>query len=135
MSDLAPRPDDAPLPDDAAPRAAPPWQRAYLLACCAIIGGALAYWLPHWAGLPVLLYIPLERRYTFTPPLASPAITYYGLLLWGAAGTLVGGVAGFAIARLVRRPLSATALRVFGAWALTAFVLTGWYYTWNLWPF
>jgi hypothetical protein len=116
-----------------------PFQRAYLVACCAIIGGSLAYWLAHWAELPVLLYVPLQRRWTFEPPLTTPAITYFGLLLWGGAGTLCGALAGAGIDAAanaaLRRPLSASALRLFGAWAITAFVLTGWYYTWNLWPF
>lgn len=119
------------------PQPPAPAQRAYLIACAALIGACLAYWLPHWAGLPLLLYVPLERRWTFTPPLDTPAITYFGLLAWGAAGLLVGALLGAALTALppLRRPLSPPALRVAGAWALTAFVLTGWYYTWNLWPF
>jgi hypothetical protein len=114
---------------------APRWQRAYLIACCAIIGGAFAYWVPSWAEAPILAYLPIERAWTFSPPAHTVAMVYVGLLLWGAAGALVGALVGAASARLWRRPLSAAALRLFGAWAFSAIVLTGWYYTWALWPF
>jgi hypothetical protein len=115
--------------------AAPPWQRAYLIACCAIIGAALAYWLPHWAELPVLCYVPMQRRWTFDPPNTTPVITYVGLVLWGASGTAIGAALGALLGICWRRPLPTPALRMVGAWAITAFVMTGWYYTWNLWPF
>jgi hypothetical protein len=114
---------------------APPWQRAYLVTCCAIIAGAVAYWLPHWAQLPIWSYLPVERRWTFDPPSSAVVISYFGLLLWGVAGVVVGTIAGVGLARIINRPLSVSALRLVGAWAITAFVLTGWYYTWNLWPF
>jgi hypothetical protein len=137
-ADVAPAADAAPAADvapavDAAP--VPRWQRGYLVACCAIIAACAAYWLPHWAELPVLCYIPLQRRWTWSPPSDTPVITYLGLVLWGAAGGFVGAAVGAGLAAVPRRPLAFTTLRLFGAWAITAFVLTGWYYTWNLWPF
>lgn len=132
-----PEPEPEPVVSSADRTLSPRAQRSYLIACGALIGACLAYWLPHWASLPMLLYIPLERRWTFTPPLDTPAITYFGLLLWGAAGLVTGALGSAALTALppLRRPLSTPSLRVVGAWALTAFVLTGWYYTWNLWPF
>ncbi|MEZ4358733.1 MAG: hypothetical protein R3B48_01020 [Kofleriaceae bacterium] len=114
---------------------APRWQRAYLVACCALIGAAIAYWLAHWAQLPILCYAPLERRWTFSPPSDGPVITYLGIVLWGASGFAVGAALGALAAAVWRQRLGASALRLLGAWALTGFVLCGWYYTWNLWPF
>lgn len=126
--------------DDAGAAAdAPRWQRAYLTACLAIIGGAFAYWFPSWAQAPILSYLPVERRWTTSPPAGVIAMAYPGLVLWGAAGALVGAglgaLIGTALDRGTPRPLSPPALRLCGAWAVTAIVLTGWYYTWNLWPF
>ena len=122
-------------PASAATVGVPRWQRAYLIACVAVIGGAFAYWLPSWAQAPVLAYLPVERQWTFSPPTGSIAMMYVGLVLWGAAGALVGAGLGAAFGRLWPRPLSAPVLRLLGDWALTGFVLTGWYYTWSLWPF
>jgi hypothetical protein len=34
-----------------------------------------------------------------------------------------------------KRPLPAAVPGLLAAWSLTAFVLAGAYYTWNLWPF
>lgn len=113
----------------------PRWQRAYLIACAILIGGAFAYWLPSWAEAPMLTYLPLERRWTFSPPSQSLTMVYYGLLLWGAGGALSGGLLAAVLVRLLRRPVSDHVLRLVGAWAATGFVLTGWYYTWSLWPF
>ncbi|HRC57993.1 MAG TPA: hypothetical protein PKU97_18835 [Kofleriaceae bacterium] len=117
------------------PGGLPRWQRAYVVTCLAILGGAFAYWLPAWAQAPILTYLPLERRWTFDPKDHAPTIVYFGLLLWGACGAVAGAALGAAFGRLWRRPLPAPVLRLLAAWAVTGFVLTGWYYTWNLWPF
>ena len=108
-------------------------QRAYVIATCAIIGAAFAYAACEWGRWPRLTYLPLRGELTLDAP---PAITvvYAGLVLWGLGGLVVGAVIGALLCRLVPRPWPARALHLFGAWAITAVLLAGGYFTWGLWP-
>ncbi len=114
----------------------PAWQRTYLVACAAVIGFAAAYALCDWAAWPRAVYAPLEGTLQLErPPIGRDEISYLGVVAWGAGGALVAAAAAFALARALRRPLSARSLRLTGAWALTAVLLAGAFHTWSLWPF
>jgi hypothetical protein len=107
--------------------------RAYVIAMCAIIGGAFAYAACDWGRWPHLIYLPLHGRFTLAS--TSPvAIAYLGLVAWGLGGACTGAVIGAALCRTWPRTWSAQVYRLFGAWAITAILLAGGYFTWNLWP-
>lgn len=114
----------APMPRD---------QRAYVIATCAIIGAAFAYAACEWGRWPKLIYLPLRGELTVQPPQAI-TIGYLGIVLWGLGGLALGAVTGALLCRLVPRPWPDRALHLFGAWAITAVLLAGSYYTWGLWP-
>ena len=107
--------------------------RAYLIAMCAIIGGAFAYATCDFAHWPRLTYLPLTGQLTFARTQAIK-ITYAGTVAWGAGGALCGALVGALLCRLAARRMSPRLLRLFGAWAITALVLAGSYFTWNEWP-
>jgi hypothetical protein len=107
--------------------------RAYVIALCAIIGGAFAYAACDWGQWPHLIYLPLSGR-VVTSAGSAVAIHYVGLVAWGAGGACTGAIVGALACRLVPRRWSPRAYRLFGAWALTAIVLAGSYFTWSLWP-
>lgn len=113
----------------------PRWQRVYLAACAFVIGYALAYALAQWSRWPRLTYFPLERGWALSSGPASPLpMGYVGLVLWGLGGGVVlAAVAWIAGARLPR--LGDRALRLIAAWTLSAFLVAGAFFTWNLWPF
>jgi hypothetical protein len=107
--------------------------RAYVIAMCAIIGGAFAYAACDWGHWPHLIYLPLSDRVVLEPT-AAIAIHYFGLVAWGAGGACVGAVIGGILCRAVPRTWPPRVYQLFGAWAITAIVLAGGYFTWNLWP-
>ena len=108
-------------------------QRAYVIAMCAIIGGAFAYAACEWGDWPRLLYLPLQGDFTLE---RSPAITifYLGVVLWGIGGFVCGALVGAVLSKIFPRPWPDHVLRLFGAWAITAILLAGSYFTWSLWP-
>lgn len=108
-------------------------QRAYVIAMCAIIGGAFAYAACQWGTWPRLLYVPLQSKLTLGPTTAI-TIVYLGILLWGFAGFVSGALVGVALSKIFDRPWSDMVLRLFGAWAITALLLAGGFFTWSLWP-
>ena len=112
----------------------PRWQRAYILATCALIGGAFAYAACDWGRWPVLAYLPLAETTTLSPPPGAIAITYLGVVAWGLGGLAVGALVGAGVCAIARKPWPDRMLQLFGAWAITAILLAGSYYTWNLWP-
>lgn len=112
----------------------PRWQRVFVLAACTVIGGAFAYAACDWGQWPRLAYLPLVGRLTMRPAAGAIAITYPGVVAWGLGGAACGAIVGAALCAAVRRPWSDRALQLFGAWAITAILLAGSYYTWNLWP-
>jgi len=118
------------------PRAAPRWQRVFAIATAAVIGWSLAYALADWGGWHRLTYDSHHGSWSWpTGPTPRVPINYYGGLLWGAGGAVVGGAIAALAARAWGRPLPAPVIALLGAWALTGIALTGAYYTWMLWPF
>lgn len=112
------------------------WQVVYAAAMCGVIGWCVAYLLCDALAWPRLTYFPYEGAWAMTAGRAQPAtMTYVGNVLWGVGGGALGAAIGALGARAIRRPLPARAITLLGAWALTAFLLTGLYYLWNLWPF
>jgi hypothetical protein len=112
----------------------PRQQRAYVIAMCAIIGAAFAYAACEWGGWTRLLYVPLRGELTFTRQNAI-TILYPGLVLWGIGGFITGALVGVVLSKIFPRPWSDMTLRLFGAWAITALLLAGGFFTWSLWPF
>lgn len=108
-------------------------QRAYVVAMCAVIGGAFAYAACDWGHWPHLIYLPLSGRLV-TQAGGAIAIHYFGYLLWGLGGACTGAIAGAVLCSVFRKPWSRRAYQLFGAWAVTAIVLAGSYFTWSLWP-
>ena len=112
----------------------PRWQRSYVLATCAVIAGAFAYVACDWGQWPRLAYLPLSGRLTLHAPPGTLAMTYWGSIAWGVGGAATGLIVGAVLCAIVKKPWPDRALRLFGAWAITAILLAGAYETWNLWP-
>lgn len=112
----------------------PTWQRAYVVAMCAIIGGAFAYTACDWAQWPRLIYHPLTGDIGMTPKVGAITINYLGTFAWGLGGAAVGTLVGAMFCRLANRRWTDRVLHLFGAWAITGILLAGSYYTWNLYP-
>jgi hypothetical protein len=108
-------------------------QRAYLIAMCAIIGGAFAYAACDWGRWPRVTYLPLRGEFTLQPSIAV-SMNYLGTVAWGLGGMICGALVGAILCRVAPRPWSERTLRLFGAWAITAILLAGAYFTWALWP-
>lgn len=113
--------------------AMPRAQRAYVIAMCAIIGGAFAYAACEWSDWPRLRYLPLHERVTLDAP-AEVSVIYLGIVAWGLGGMVAGALLGAAACRIAPRPWQDRVLHLFGAWAITALLLAGGYFTWGLWP-
>ncbi len=122
------------VPQRNAAMSAPPtrWQLHYIVGCCAIIGGMLAYCLSDFADWPKLTLAPLTGTATLAPKSSNGGITYWGALSWGAGGAAVGGATGVLMTRWLgpRRYL----LQLLGGWALAALLLGSLYFFWSLWP-
>ena len=112
----------------------PRWQRAFIIATCALIGGAFAYAACDWGHWPKLTYLPVARQLTMHPPTGALAMVYVGMVAWGLGGAAVGALIGVALCVVSRKPWTDRVLHLFGAWAITAIVLAGCYFTWNQWP-
>lgn len=112
----------------------PTWQRAYVIAACALIGGAFAYTACDWGGWPRITYHPLTSTIAMHKAGSSITINYIGVIAWGVGGAAVGAVVGAALCALIKKPLLDRTLQLFGAWAITGVLLAGCYYTWNLYP-
>ena len=108
-------------------------QRAYVIAMCAIIGAAFAYAACEWGQWPRLLYLPLHGEVTFERT-TSISIVYLGIVLWGIGGLITGALVGAVLSKIFPRRWPDLVLRLFGAWAITAILLAGSYFTWSLWP-
>lgn len=108
-------------------------QRAYLIAMCAIIGAAFAYAACEWGHWPRITYLPLRGEFTLE---SSPAISivYLGIVAWGLGGLVGGALVGAVLSKIFPRRWPDLVLRLFGAWAITAILLSGSYFTWSLWP-
>ena len=114
----------------------PIWQRAYLATCAALCGFAMSYGVCEYAGWRRLIYAPIGDGWRLGyPPIGRDELGYFGLLAWGLGGALLSAAITLAICLAIRRPIADGVLRLAGAWAVTAVVLTGGFYTWGLWPF
>jgi hypothetical protein len=112
----------------------PRWQRVYLTACAGVIGHCLGYTLADYAHLPRVFHVQLERRFVVAEHLSGAPSGYVGLWLWAlAAGVAAAGTTWLAT-RVARRPMGTQGLGLAMAWALTAFVGAGAYFTWHNWP-
>lgn len=109
-------------------------QRAFLIATCAIIGGAFAYAACEWGQWPRLRYLPLQGDLTFEAGGSNTAMVYWGILLWGFGGIACGALVGALLVKIFPRAWTDRTLHLFGAWAITAILLAGGYFTWALWP-
>jgi hypothetical protein len=112
----------------------PRWQRAFVIAACALIGGAFAYAACDWGRWPKLAYLPVTGEITMHAPTGALAIGYLGNVAWGTGGAACGAIAGATLCAIAKRPWPDRALQLFGAWAITAILLAGSYYTWTLFP-
>ena len=112
----------------------PRWQRAFVIATCAIIGCCLAYALCDWAQWPKLAYLPLRGELVMHVPAGAIAVTYLGNVAWGLGGAATGALLGAAVCAIAKKPLPERALQLLGAWSITAILLTGFYFTWTAWP-
>jgi len=112
----------------------PRWQRAYAIAMCALIGGALAYTLCEWAQWPRLTYKPLTGEIVVRSHVIGVAMTYFGTIAWGLGGAALGALVAAGACAAWKRPAPDRVLRLLGAWAITAILLAGLYFTWTLWP-
>jgi hypothetical protein len=99
-----------------------------------VIAGALAYVACEWGQWPRLAYLPLQGRLTLHAPPGTLAMTYWGSIAWGVGGAATGLIVGAVLCAIVNKPWPDRALRLFGAWAITAILLAGAYETWTLWP-
>ena len=114
----------------------PVWHKVYTAACFATIGFCIFYVACDFGDWPRLTYFQLERSWQWTTGLLLPLPSnYVGTVLWGIGGAMLSGGVAYGACLLWRRSLSPRVLRLFGAWAFTAFLGAGMYYTWNLWPF
>ena len=115
---------------------APPWQRVFVIAALAIIGGTIAYGLCDWGGWTRLQHDPYTGAWWWDDgPTHRVAINYYGTILWGLGGAAVGAALGAVATHVYRRALPSSVITILGAWALTGTALGGLYYVWTLWPF
>jgi hypothetical protein len=112
----------------------PRWQRAYVIAMCAIIGAAFAYAACDWGQWPRLTIQPLKGTLMMTASPAIVTVNYLGTVAWGLGGAAVGAIVGFGLCAVSKQAWSDRTLQLFGAWAITGVVLAGSYYTWHLWP-
>lgn len=112
----------------------PRWQRIYVIATCTVIAGAFALSACDWGQWPKLSYLPLSDALTLHPPPGALAITYIGSLAWLVGGAAIGAIAGAMLCAAAKKPWQDRALRLFGAWSITAILLAGTFETWNLWP-
>lgn len=112
----------------------PRGQRAFVIATCAIIGAAFAYAAADWARWPMLTYLPVRGEWTMHAPAGAVSITYLGMVVWGVGGAACGALAGAGLCAVIGKPLSERVQQLLGAWAITAIVLAGAYFTWSLWP-
>ena len=108
-------------------------ERAYLVGAGAVIGFALAYALPALAGWPLAIYEPLAHRFSLGLPAGGVTLGYFGQVLWGLLGGLLGAGMGVGAAWRGKSLTEATSILAV-AWALTALVLVGAYFTWLNWP-
>jgi hypothetical protein len=108
--------------------------RAYVIAMCAVIAGAFAYAASDWGSWPRLTYLPISGELVLHAPASALGMVYLGTVAWGLGGAACGGLVGAIACALWKRPLPDRVVLLAGAWAITALVLAGGYFTWSEWP-
>jgi hypothetical protein len=113
----------------------PRWQRAYVAACAAVIGYCLMYAGATYGRLPKLTYYQIDHLWKWQKRPEGPVPSaFVGLWVWALVAGIVAGAAAWALGALRKRPIGERGLTLAMAWAATAFVVVGGYYTWNNWP-
>lgn len=113
----------------------PPWQTRYVVACAGLIAGMVAACAADFGRWPRLMYLPYARRWLVgTESPGGIAMMYPGIVLWGVAAALGAAAVAAGLLRWRRQPLPTAALRVTGAWAMTAGLLGAAYFTWMILP-
>lgn len=98
-----------------------------------VMGFSVGYALPTYARLPLLIYDPVARSWKWAAMAGGVPMGYYGMLLYGIVGALVG----FALSNLFFRRENALAGRwksLWSAWTLTLALLVMSYFAWGNWP-
>ncbi len=102
----------------------------------ALAGGALAYLLCDFGKWPMLMYEVYGREWLVASKPPAPSVMVYpGMMLWGFCGAMTSAALGVAVGQRRRKALSEATLRLAGAWAITAVLVTALYFLWGLWPF
>jgi|GEM_PF-1173778 len=114
------------------PLVMPRYQRAFVIVVGALIGAGFAYAACDWGQWPRAAYLPLTGELTFHPVRGSVTMMYFGIIAWGVGGAACGSLVGATVCAVWKKPVPERLLQVAGAWALTAIVLAGSYYTWAL---
>ncbi|CAN5326208.1 hypothetical protein BH11MYX1_BH11MYX1_33590 [soil metagenome] len=109
----------------------PRYQRAFVIAVCTLIGAGFAYAACDWGSWPRAAYLPITGELTFHPREGSITMMYVGIIAWGVGGAACGALFGAGVCAVWRKPIPERLLQVAGAWAITAIVLAGSYYTWS----
>jgi len=112
-----------------------PARTGYFAACGAVIGWSLGVLVPSYGRWPMLFYQPAhpaDARWFVARSAGALPIAYYSLLLYGLLFALTGAAAGALAGRRIGE--SADAPWLGAAWALTAVLVSGAYYTFQLWP-
>ena len=111
-----------------------PAARAFVCVCAGAIAFALGYALPILFQVPNFYYDPLARRFFVGERAGSLPMGYYGQIAWALSlAALVALGAWSVTGRRTREPRPGT-LTLLTAWALSALVLVGVYFTWSNWP-
>lgn len=111
------------------------WQRGLVAACAGVIGYCLTYVAVDYLKVPRLWHYQLERVYRVEELGKGPMPAgYVGLWTWAIVGGLVAAALGYGLVRLRKRPISEAGMMLALAWAMTAFVIAGGYFTWHNWP-
>jgi hypothetical protein len=116
--------------DDSDARA-PVWQRASVAACAGVVGFCLTYGAVDYGHVAHLFYVQRERTFRMAERMTGAPSGYVGLWLWALAGGAAAAAIGWAA---TRRRVGERALGLWLAWAATAFLLVGAYFTWNNMP-
>jgi hypothetical protein len=108
-------------------------ERVYFAVCAGLIGFVLCYALPIYAHLPHHFYDPIAHAWLWTSSAGPVPMGYWGQMVWALSGALLLAGVASAVTRWLR-PASERTIWLWGAWALTAALIVGGYFTWNNWP-
>jgi hypothetical protein len=87
--------------------------------CLMVLGFTAAFVLPSLVTIPVVWYYPLERAWSLEVAPHALAMDFYGRILWGVGGGLVGLGLGH-LAALVPALRTPRVVGLLVAWTVTA---------------